>query len=128
MLKNRQTYVDASQVFGEVHRFVLLRSLLAIGSLLRGILPPEDLQSIWPAKDIIYSGNEDAISREAERSGDLQRHTLLRILMDTPVKFAYTACATGWFLELDKKRGRPQIFMMLFEPLELAIRRMMKFD
>jgi hypothetical protein len=55
-----------------------------------------------------------------------RRFWLLRILMDTPVKFSYTACLTGWFLEMDKKRGTPQMFVMSFERLETALGRLKK--
>jgi len=80
-------------------------------------------RSIWPERKKIDGGGDGAV-QERWRSGDLQRFWLLRILVDTPVKFAYTACFTGWFVELDKQRGRPQIFVMTFEPIEAAIGRL----
>lgn len=127
MMQDRQRYVAAGKTFGEVHRFILLRTVLAMNAVVRERTayhtgePAE--RSIWPDRKTLEAGGLTGL-HERWRSGDLQRFWLLRILMDTAVKFSYTACFTGWFLELDKRRGRPQPFVMNFEPLEMALERL----
>ena len=127
MMENRERYVTASRVFGDVHRFIFLRSIIAMNAVARERMHYYTgsgvERSIWPERKKIDGGGDGAV-QERWRSGDLQRFWLLRILVDTPVKFAYTACFTGWFVELDKQRGRPQIFVMTFEPIEAAIGRL----
>src|SRR6185503_7161866 len=112
---------------GDVHTFGLVRSIKAVSALLRQRLPEDQRRSIWASKNIIDNGSPEEKVRELQRSGDMQRETLLRILMDTPVKFAYVACASGWLTELDASRGRPQAFGMTFEPIEQAVARMRAF-
>ena len=130
MMQNRDRYVAASQVFGRDHRMILLRSNLTI----RGIMGQRadyfrvaNPHSIWPDPKRLQAGGQVA-RLESWRSADLQRFWLLSILMDTPVKFGYAACFTGWWLELDKKRGRPQLFVFTFEGLEMALERLKKLD
>jgi len=130
MMQDRERYVAASRVFGDVHPFIFLRTIQAMNTIARQRMHyydgTEAERSIWPDRKKLETGGLTAV-HEAWRSGDLQRLALLRILMDTPVKFSYTACMTGWFLELDKRRGTPQLFMMFFEPIETAEDRMKEF-
>lgn len=102
MAQDRRQYIRASSLFGEVHRFTLLRATLAIEQILRPHQGPGDKPPVhW-----------DAVCRD----------TLLRVLMDTAVKLAHVGRTTGWMLERDKERGAPQMFMMSFYNLgeELA--------
>jgi len=55
--------------------------------------------------------------REMWRALLLQHWASINILMDTPVKIANMTCFTGWFLEMDRSRGTPQLFEMTFEAL-----------
>jgi hypothetical protein len=131
MMQDRRKYVVASSLFGDVHRFVLLRTVLAMNAIARDRMrfqsgtPSE--RSIWPDAEKLKAEGLVAL-HEMWRAGDLQRYSLLKVLMDTPVKFSYTACFTGWFLEIDRRRGTPQLFVMQFEPLEMAIGRLKSFD
>jgi hypothetical protein len=62
----------------------------------------------------------------------LKRYLLLCIIMDTAVKMAYVGCSTGWILDADEKRGTPQVLTMIFEPIDVAVKRMsgksLRFD
>lgn len=131
MARSRGRYIAASSIFGEVHRFVLLRTVLTMDAIIEKRMTyfslPADQQTIWVTKEELEHLSKTEALHVIWRKAALQRYFLLSILMDTPVKFAYTACATGWIMEVDKKRGSPQGLMMLFEPLEVAFQRLLKF-
>ena len=54
----------------------------------------------------------------------LARYYLLCIMMDTAVKIAYIGAATAWMKETDEKRGTPQLFMLSFESVAMAMERL----
>jgi hypothetical protein len=122
MMQRREHYIHAAELFGEVHRFTLLRAILAIDAWLhaRGVLrQPLDkpVRRIEPVKDRpALDGN---IASECWR-----RECLLRIHVDTAVKIANVGSATGWMLEADKARGSPQLFMMQFESISQSVSRL----
>jgi hypothetical protein len=95
MTKGRGQYIRASSLFGETHRFTLLRAVLAIDKIVRS--------------------RDRSTSESAPGYADaFRRYVLLRILMDAAVKLAFIGSATGWMLEKDAQRGTPQVFMITF--------------
>jgi hypothetical protein len=51
----------------------------------------------------------------------VRRYYLIATLLDTAVKIAYVGCSAGWLAE---KTGEARgLFVMLFEPIEAAMRR-----
>ena len=122
MMQSREHYIHAAELFGEVHRFTLLRAILAIDAWLhaRGVLSePIDrpVRRIEPAIDRpALDGN---VSSEC-----WQRAYLLRIHVDTANKIANVGSGTGWMLEADKARGSPQLFMMQFESIRQSVNRL----
>ncbi len=122
MMQSRERYIYAAELFGEVHRFTLLRAILAINAWLhaRGVLhKPIDT----PVRRIEPVVDRPALNPDA--AGEcLQREYLLRIHVDTAVKLATHGSATGWILETDKKRGAPQLFMMQFESIRESVKRL----
>ena len=122
MTKSRECYIAAAELFGEVHRFTLLRSILAIDGWMqaRGL---RDQALIKPIKRL------EPIKERPEMDANtfhdcLQREFLLRIHIDTANKIANVGCATGWMLETDKKRGTPQLFYMGFESIDHSVNRL----
>ena len=116
MMKDRRQYIKVASLFGDVHRFTLLRSNLAIESILKS----ED----WYEKKYLEQGQGQDNLRTWWQSESLKRYMLLCIIMDTAVKMAYVGCSTGWILDADKARGTPQLLFMSFEPIDVAVRRL----
>lgn len=128
MMKSRQTYVAASALFGDVHRFTLLRGALAFESIFRDVwaLPPEQrtMRHPGPADPTGLVGAELSAWRRRE---SIQRYTVLCIAMDTAVKFAYVGVSTPWMLQADQQRGTPQLFAMHFETMTQVMERLDRF-
>jgi hypothetical protein len=105
-----------------VHRFTLLRAILAINGWLhaRGVTSAplnKPVRRIEPVIDRPPLGND--VARECS-----QREVLLRIHVDTAVKVANLGAATGWMTEIDAARGTPQLFMMMFESIAQSVARL----
>lgn len=119
LMRDRHQYVRASSLFGEAHRFTLLRANLAIEAILRANTTyfdqPGGQRTIW------YAGPDP---RKRDEADALQRYCLLCILMDTAVKIATMGASTAWMLVKDKERGTPQLFMMQFSPLAAELQRL----
>lgn len=148
MTHERETYVRAASMFGDVHRFTLLRAVLASEAILRGWTDffdrPEEERTIWWSKERAEQGagrgrkwwerifvwrpdpeeQDREVLQEWWEKESLQRYYLLCILIDTPNKIANMGCATGWMLEIDRRRGTPQLFMMTFYPVNAAVDRL----
>lgn len=122
MMRSRECYIHAAELFGEVHRFTLLRAILAINGWLhaRGVLSQPIDKPVRRVEPVI-----DRPALEADVSGECwQREYLLRIHVDTAVKIANLGSATGWILEADKVRGTPQLFLMQFESIRESVSRL----
>lgn len=151
MVESRETYIRAASLFGDVHRFTLLRGALATEAIIRSgsdfFDRPGDQRSIWwsrerterdaPEEDrrkwwerlvVWRPDTEAAADRRTLRAWwlaeSLQRYYLLCIHMDTAVKIATMGCSTGWMLEADRRRASPQLFVMNFEPIDAAVDRL----
>ncbi len=118
MAKHRERYIQAASLFGDVHRFTLLRANLTIEAVLRATSSwfeeDESTRSIWYAREPVAPPPEFAELKKWRLAENLQRYYMLCILMDTAVKLAYVGYSTGWIKEMDKKRGTPQLFLMTF--------------
>ncbi len=124
MMQRREHYIHAAELFGEVHRFTLLRAILAIDAWLhaRGVLRQPIDKPVRRIEPIIDQPALDGyVSKEC-----FQREYLLRIHVDTAVKIANVGSGTGWMLEADKARGSPQLFMMQFESIRQSVNRLRK--
>lgn len=122
MMQHRTNYIHAAELFGDVHRFTLLRAILAINGWLhaRGVLAnPLDkpIRRIEPVRE--RAPLDDDLASQCR-----QREVLLRIHADTAIKIANVGSATGWMLEKDKERGTPQLFMMQFESIAQSVDRL----
>jgi hypothetical protein len=149
MAQDRETYVRAASLFGDVHRFTLLRAVLACEAILRGWTDffdrPVEARSIrwsetrarqdagrrWWQRIFVWRPDPEEADREVLREWwekeSLQRYYLLAILMDTAVKIAHMGCATGWMLDADRRRGTPQPLVVSFESLSAAVDRLRDF-
>jgi hypothetical protein len=116
MMQGRQRYIHAASLFGESHRFTLLRAALALETLLRS-------RTNWfdraPAERSIWDD-------EPWLAQSLQRYFLLCACMDTAVKLATVGCSTGWILEADARRGTDQMLVMQFYGIDHAVARVKK--
>jgi hypothetical protein len=125
MAQGRQQYIHAASLFGERHRFTLLRAALALEAILRARTKwfelPEAERSIRCEHDARAIAADPALRREWWLAESLQRYFLLCISMDTAVKMANVGCATGWMLDADGRRGSPQILLMNFESINEAV-------
>ena len=122
MVQCREHYIHAAELFGPVHRFTLLRAVLAINSWLhaRGVVRTPIGK---PVRRTALLKNRPPLDRAAA-SQCSQREVLLRIHMDTAVKIANVGAATGWMMEKDRVRGSRQIFMMRFESIRQSVSRL----
>jgi hypothetical protein len=124
MMRQRKNYIHAATLFGDVHRFTLLRAILAIDQSLyaRGLLNQPLDKPVRRAESAV----NPAPMRPNRVTQCWQREMLLRIHVDTAVKIAYVGSATGWMLETDRLRGTPQLFMMQFESIHSATARLQR--
>jgi hypothetical protein len=127
MMKDRQQYIKAASMFGDTHRFSLLRSLLAIEKILEkrtDFFTSTGRKTIWCTEEELQALDKKQRMLKVWHHSNLQKYSLLCVLMDTPVKLANVGAITGWLKEVDKKRGTPQLFIMNFETMEEATQRM----
>jgi hypothetical protein len=121
-------YIQAASLFGEHHRFTLLRGALLLEAVLKARTGfnarPEDFRTMWVDVDVATLGRDPAARREWWLAESVQRYTLLCILMDNASKLAHIGCSTGWLRHMDAKRGAPQILMISFEPINAAVQRL----
>ncbi|SEM36628.1 hypothetical protein SAMN04489760_1123 [Syntrophus gentianae] len=120
MARQHENYIHAADLFGEVHRFTLLRAILTMDALLhaRGAYSePIDkpVRRIEPVNELPELDRN--IAREC-----LLREQLLCIHVDTAVKIAYSCLASGWMLESGK--AREQIHYMVFESIQQSVGRL----
>ncbi len=126
MMKNREQYIKAAMLFGEVHGSLLLRVVLATEQILKQRSPffetGKKFGSIWQEKRGVPSPDESpAIRMDWWLKECVERHLLLRLLLDTGVKIAYIGRSTGWLLEADRERGTQQVFMMDFWSIQRQV-------
>lgn len=124
MMRSRENYIHAAELFGDVHRFTLLRAILSINRWLyaRGVLEE-------PVGKPVQRRQEASSRPKMDRAAAhecLQRECLLRIHVDTANKIANVGAATGWMLEADKKRGTQQLYMMTFESIKGSVDRLQR--
>ncbi|MCW3122261.1 MAG: hypothetical protein JWQ38_1753 [Flavipsychrobacter sp.] len=126
MMQDREKYINAASLFGERHRFILLRSVLAIGEVLKETTDYFAKVKIWGSTFFgRYPETENDII-DWRLSEMAKMNFLLSMIMDTAVKMAYVGCSTGWIKEQDAKRGIPQLLSVQFESIDQAIRRIKK--
>jgi hypothetical protein len=118
MMRDRQSYVRASSVFGHEHRFTLLRSAVTMGRVLERATRFEQDPEL---QTMSYEGPDRGRHALADA---VQRWHLIRSLMDTAVKFATMGASTAWMLQKDEARGTPQLFMMQFFSLASELARL----
>ncbi len=130
MFRNREQYISVSSMFGKVHRSTILRAYIVIEAIVEKrlgfFLLPVDERSIWISQKEIDQLSQNEAALAIWRAGTLQNYALLQIIMDAPIKLSLVGCATGWFKEIDKKRGSPQGFLIFFETLEQALQRLLE--
>jgi len=118
MMRDRTSYVQASSVFGYEHRFTLLRGAVAMGRVLKRA-------TRFDADPALQTMSYDGPDRGRHALADaVQRWHLIRLLMDTAVKFATMGASTAWMLQKDQERGTPQLFVMQFSSLASELGRL----
>jgi hypothetical protein len=117
MMRNRESYIYAASLFGEVHRFTLLRAEQLLEAMINARSNAFD-QNRGTAR--LFGSDDPVKLREV-----LARYTLLCIMMDTAVKIAYLGASTAWFMETDRRRGTTQLFQMNFESVDVSMQRLM---
>jgi len=131
MMESRERYIHAAALFGEQHRFTLLRAALALEAIMRVRTDwfdrSPDTRSIWAEHKEEAMAKDPTLRREYWIAESLQRYFLLCACMDTAIKLATIGCATGWILEADRRRGTGQIFVMQFMGIDHAVKRVRQF-
>lgn len=129
LMQGRQHYINAASLFGDRHRFTLLRAALAIEAILRTRTKCFDLPPHQLTIHVSYSDTQVATDLQARRewwlAQSVQRYTLLCIAMDTAVKIAYIGCATGWLSEKDRRGA--QLLDLNFESIGQSLARLRSF-
>lgn len=121
MTRDRERYILAASLFGDVHRFTLLRAERLIDAVIKA---RSNVFDGGQGPPILYGGTSPEDSKKLREA--LVRYHLLCIMMDTAVKIAYIGAATAWIEDIDKIRKSPQILMMFFQSVAKAMERMKK--
>jgi hypothetical protein len=117
MMRNRESYIHAASLFGEVHRFTLLRA----EQLLEEMINARSNAFCQNGEKPRLFGRDDPVKlREV-----VARYRLLCFMMDTAIKISYVGASTAWLMKTDQKRGGPQLFQMNFEPVDVSMQRLM---
>lgn len=135
MVKNREQYIHAASLFGNDHRFTLLRATLTIKSILEARTTWADIWAdqdegelsstwFWFSRKVSGRPSDQDDLRKWWLSECLQRHHLLCISMDTAVKMAYIGRSTGWLKKGDIEQGTFKPFGMEFESIGQAVQRL----
>lgn len=128
MVQSREQYIHAATLFGDHHRFTLLRAALALEAILRARTDwfdhPVASRTIWHEQQAASGAVDPSTGGEWRLCESLQRYFLLCICMDTAVKIAHVGCATGWIRDADRKRGTKQLLLMNFEGIDEAVSRL----
>jgi hypothetical protein len=129
-----ENFVAAADVFGKFHPNIFLRAYDTFGSFLGERTTFYDIPleqraiSIDPDDPAFVALGDKERDKALKVMFVLQRYFLLRELVDTPLKFAYTGCMLGWAKEV---RGGtvPLVFMRFFsyeEELQRFVRKLSK--
>ena len=115
MWRDKRQYIRAASLFGNVHRFTLLRVIFALEAVL--------MERTDFFRDNDNSKRELTNEQEWWLMESMQRYWLLSILVDTAVKIAYIGGAAGWMLEKERQ-GQRKPLHVTFEPIITAVRRL----
>ena len=132
MMLNRDQYIRAASLFGEVHRFTLLRAMMTIDAILaawrKGYMPVGAKKKWfkWNPADLFVNLSNNKNPKERWLGESHIRLALLAIIMDTAVKIAYIGCSTAWLKKTDETRGTKQLLRMTFESIGQAVERLHK--
>jgi hypothetical protein len=128
MLRGREMYIQTATLFGEHHRFTLLRAALHLEAVLKACTDyfdrPVETRTMWVAYDPRVVESDPAALREWWIGESVQRYFLLAIHMDTAVKLAFVGCASEWMRRAEDQRGFQQLFMMHFESIASSVGRL----
>lgn len=117
LLINKENYVKTAKLFGNQHRFTLLRAVLGMEEVLKR--KPVSFTNRWVSR---YPKNQSELT--AWRTYEsYQRYKLLLTIMDTAVKFAYIGCSSPYLRQVDQNRGTEQLFLMKFDSLQKSMNR-----
>ena len=124
MMLDRGHYIHAAELFGAVHRFTLLRAILAINGWLfaRGVVREPIDKPVRRIKPVVERPRLESTAAIQ----CWQREYLLRIHVDTANKIANVGSAAGSMIDAEKARGSPQIFMINFESIRQSVERLRK--
>jgi hypothetical protein len=121
LTEDRRRYLQASRLFGETHRFMMVRSLQTLEGLLKG-----RRTSFWMAAPLRDGLNEQQAD-EARRSLGLlaarYRFELLTNLQDTPLKLSMAGCEEGFVTKLLVPGGKITFILYRLEDEIAAVER-----
>lgn len=119
MAADHENYVRAASLFGSVHRSTLLRGALAIEAALK-------VNADWFDPEARADASGDSV-RQWWVEESVIRYFLLAHMIDTAVKLAYVGCSSVWWEQNARERGTYQVFVMTFESIDGAIRRLRSY-
>jgi hypothetical protein len=124
---NRQDYISLASLFGEYHRFPLLRTNLAMKSLFERMTG-----ALWVSPEerrVTYTGSWPPETLTDQKawfcSESLRRFWLLANLMDTPIKIATGGTIMAWYREEIQANNMEQILFMNYEDIHEALARVL---
>ena len=119
MMRDRENYIEAAMLFGDMHRFTLLRAERFIEAVIKSRSNVFD-----GGQGVAYLRGSEGPESVYKLREVVVRYRLLCILMDTAVKIAYVGASSAWMHRMDQIRGTPQLFMMTFESVATAMERL----
>jgi hypothetical protein len=124
MMKDRQNYIRAASLFGEIHKSTLMRAEIALEAVLKNRTDWFE-HCKWSRSRLDTTGPETGGTKAQEKwwlEETVLRFCLLGIVVDTAVKIAYVGATSSWYEQ--STRGRSQLFMMSFESIDRAVSRL----
>jgi hypothetical protein len=130
LLADRNNYIRLAGLFGEVHRFLLLRARNAIKRLFEEM--PAELWVGPEERRVRYAGAWPPQTPSEDKawlcSESLRHFWLLAMLMDTPIKIATVGVTMGWYRERIEAGGKPQLLFLNFEDIDDAWARVLEME
>jgi hypothetical protein len=93
-------WLGLGRIFGDVHRPQLLRAFRFSSAWLsrssEEYAKPATKRTIWPDQAALRTSTPSKRAELIWEFGELQRHMLISMLLDVPVKVSFVGCTAGW--------------------------------
>jgi hypothetical protein len=117
-MSRRENYIYASGLFDSFHRFVLLRTALAMQAFLNKLGYANEDGKLIPRRAVDTPLTEEDWIKWMQTE-NYKNYLVIAILMDTAVKFANFGCSMQWF----NKNAEEKMIVINYESINTAVQR-----